>query len=286
MRKSIFLAAALVCGMAAANAQDLTNGHEYVDLGLPSGLKWATMNVGATAPEAYGDYYAWGETETKETYSWATYKHGSAAKQLTKYCTDASYGLDGFKDGKTSLDPEDDAASVNWGGSWRMPTDDEWQELIDNCDWTWTGDYNGTGVAGRTVKGKNGNSIFLPAAGYRYGGTLSYAGDGGRYWSGSLYADNPSGAWSAYFGSGSVNRDSFDRYFGRSVRPVCEVNPPITALKPTENVAIYTENGRVVCEEDFRIYDLLGRDVTKMNGHLNGVYVVKCGETAQKIVVR
>ncbi|MDD6782411.1 MAG: hypothetical protein PUD89_05750, partial [Bacteroidales bacterium] len=103
------------------------NGHEYVDLGLPSGLKWATCNVGATAPEAYGDYYAWGETTTKSTYEWSTYKwcDGSYDTQ-TKYCTSSSYGT---VDNKTVLDLADDAARANWGGAWRMPTDEEWTEL-------------------------------------------------------------------------------------------------------------------------------------------------------------
>ena len=285
MGKKLFLMATVLCGALCANAQNYENGHEYVDLGLPSGLKWATCNVGATAPEAYGNYYAWGETETKADYSWATYKHGTDAKQLTKYCTDASYGKDGFTDGKTALDPEDDAAIQNWGGSWRMPTDAEWTELRDNCEWTWTANYNGTGVAGRTVKGKNGSSIFLPAAGYRDGNKLSYAGAFGNYWSGSLNADDPIGAWNLYFGSWTVERLYGNRYYGQSVRPVQEGSTS-TALQAAESVAIHAENGRVVCGGDFRIYDLLGRDVTKMNGHLNGVYVVKCGEKAVKIVAR
>ena len=204
----------------AAPTTGTADGHEWVDLGLPSGLKWATMNVGATAPEAYGDYYAWGETAVKADYSWATYKHGSADNQLTKYCSDASYGKDGFTDDKTALDPEDDAAIQNWGGSWRMPTDAEWTELRDNCEWTWTGDYNGTGVAGCTVTGKNGNSIFLPAAGYRIDSGLDFAGDYGVYWSGSLFTDGPGYAWYVCFLSGGVRRGYDGRYGGQSVRPV------------------------------------------------------------------
>ena len=192
------------------------NGHEYVDLGLPSGLKWATCNVGATAPEAYGDYYAWGETETKTTYSWATYKwcNGSSST-LTKYNTSSDYGT---VDDKTVLDPEDDAARANWGGAWRMPTDEEWTELRENCEWTWT---TLNGVNGYEVKSKtNGNSIFLPAAGFRSYDDLNDAGYYGYYWSSSLLAGDPLGAWYVSFDSYYVSRDYGHRFCGRSVRPV------------------------------------------------------------------
>ena len=182
---------------------------EAVDLGLPSGLKWATCNVGATSPEEYGDYYAWGETTTKETYSWDTYKHGDG-ETFSKYNT---------TDGKTTLEASDDAATTNWGSAWRMPTDGEWTELRENCEWIWTDSYQTTGVAGYWVTGKNGNTIFLPAAGYRYSGSLSGAGYG-IYWSSSLLTDDPYYAWFAYFNSGIVYRNYGDRYYGRSVRPV------------------------------------------------------------------
>ncbi len=195
------------------------NGHEWVDLGLS--VKWATCNVGATTPEAYGNYYAWGETETKSDYSWDTYKYGSAYNALTKYCNNSSYGEDNFTDNLITLEAADDAAAVNWGGKWRMPTDAEWTELREKCTWTWTSNYNGTGVAGYEVKSQiNGNSIFLPAAGSRYYDDLNYAGSGGDYWSSSLYADGPRGAWYVDFYSDGVNRDDGSRYYGRSVRPV------------------------------------------------------------------
>ena len=193
------------------------NGHEYVDLGLPSGLKWATCNVGATAPEAYGNYYAWGETEPKTTYSWSTYKwcNGSYDTQ-TKYCTSSSYGT---VDNKTVLELADDAARANWGGAWRMPTDAEWTELRENCTWTWT---NLNGKNGYEVKGANGNSIFLPAAGGRELVDLNGVGGDGSYWSSSLDADYPSDAWYVYFLSGNVGRNGLYRYYGFSVRAVCE----------------------------------------------------------------
>ncbi len=201
-------------------ATGTVNGHDWVNLGLPSGTKWATCNVGATSPEKYGNYYAWGETTTKDTYSWDTYKYGSAYDELTKYCTDSSYGLGGFTDNLTTLETSDDVATTNWGGKWRMPTSSEWDELIDNCEWVWTDSYQTTDIAGYWVTGKNGNSIFLPAAGLRNCDLLYLAGDYGDYWSSSLGTDYPNGAWSADFYSDDVYRDYSNRFYGRSVRPV------------------------------------------------------------------
>ncbi|MGM9747138.1 MAG: InlB B-repeat-containing protein [Paludibacteraceae bacterium] len=427
MKKSTFLMAALLCGSWCATAQTTEKGYEYVDLGLPSGLQWATCNVGATTPEGYGNYYAWGETEPKDTYTWSNYKwcNGSTVDntQVTKYCND-SFGQDGFKDNKTVLDLEDDAANVNWGGKWRMPTDAEWTELRENCTWTWTSDYNGTGVAGRIVTSKtNSNSIFLPAAGYR-GDYQNYTFDGNNYWSSSLN-DYSKAAMEVAFDESKVGRYSQYRRYGLSIRPVLMLttysitltaehgtvtgagiypqdtevtltatpdegyhfvewsdgtkNPTYTftltgdmsltaifegdphtvtvtagengsvkvaangaetaetvfaygtevtltatanegyhfvqwsdsntknprtitvtadvtlaaefaatptALEAVMAAPVYAENGRIVCEGDFRIYDLLGRDVTRLNGSLCGVYVVKVGEAAVKVVVK
>ena len=199
----------------------IENGYYYVDLGLPSGLKWAACNVGATAPEAYGNYYAWGETSTKSTYDWNTYKWENESG-FTKYNIDSRYGT---VDNKTVLELADDAAAVNWGGAWRMPTDAEWTELRENCTWTRTSDYNGTGVAGRIVTSKtNGNSIFLPAAGYRHYDDLNRAGSYGYYWSSSLDTDHPNDAWAVYFYSSYEERSSYNRCYGYSVRPV--LSPP------------------------------------------------------------
>ena len=196
---------------------------QAVDLGLPSGIKWASCNVGAEKPEDYGNYYAWGEVLPKEDYSWATYKYANGTSwkdpKLTKYCTEADYGDNGFTDNKTTLESEDDAAHVNWGGSWHMPTDAEWQELQDNCTWTWTtqNGINGYRVASKT----NSNSIFLPTAGYRYDTILNGVGNYGNYWSSSLNEDYPDRAWSLVFRSGYVYRSNSDRLYGQSVRPVC-----------------------------------------------------------------
>ena len=198
---------------------ELTAIFDYVAVDLGLSVKWATCNVGASKPEEYGDYYAWGETEPKTTYSWATYKWCNGSNiTLTKYNTKSSCGT---VDNKTVLELADDAARVNWGGAWRMPTDDEWTELRENCTWTWTDDYNGTGVKGRIVTSKtNGNSIFLPAAGFRGSDDLSRAGDYGYYWSSSLYTDHPNGAWDVGFYSDDVRRNDGSRFYGCSVRPV------------------------------------------------------------------
>lgn len=192
------------------------NGHEYVDLGLS--VKWATCNVGATSPEDYGGYYAWGETEEKDDYSWSTYKWCKGSSDtMTKYCTNSSYGT---VDNKTTLEPQDDVAHVKWGGSWRMPTEAEQDELHNNCTWTWT---TQNGVKGYKVTSKkNGNSIFLPAAGYRYGTNFYNCGGNGYYWSSSLFEGCSDLALGLYFNSSSCDWYGFNRYYGRSVRPVSE----------------------------------------------------------------
>lgn len=237
--KKVLLSIALLVGVSAW-ADDVWNYNVYddcskngykgdvpapadvqaVDLGLPSGIKWASCNVGAEKPEDYGNYYAWGEVLPKEDYSWATYKYANGASdKLIKYCNAASYGNDGFTDNKTTLEPEDDAARMNWGGSWRMPTDAEWQELQDNCTWTRT---TQNGIIGYRVESKtNSNSIFLPAAGYRGGPNFDSVGPYGRYWSSSLSEDNPYDAWCLFFYSNVTCWGGSYRSYGQSVRPVC-----------------------------------------------------------------
>ncbi len=191
------------------------NGHEYVDLGLS--VKWATCNVGANSPEEYGDYFAWGEVEPKEVYDWSTYKwcDGSFDTYI-KYCNDSSCGI---VDNKTILEAADDAAIANWGGSWRMPTKAEQDELRENCTWTMT---TQNGVNGFKVTGFNGNSIFLPAAGLRYGSSLDLVGNYGGFWSSSLYTDGRA-ACGLYFTDSFVLSYALDavRCAGISVRPVC-----------------------------------------------------------------
>ena len=194
---------------------DPYNGHEYVDLGLPSGTKWAACNVGATKPEEFGGYYAWGETEEKSNYSWSTYKWCNGSyDSLTKYCTSSSYGT---VDNKTVLDPQDDVAHVKWGGSWRMPTLDEQEELLNKCTWSWT---TQNGVNGYKVTGPNGNSIFLPAAGFRYGSEAYDRGIYGFFRSSSLGSDGSYKACYLDFLSDCHYLDVNYRYCGLSVRPV------------------------------------------------------------------
>ena len=191
--------------------------YEAIDLGLPSGVKWATCNVGASNPEEYGGYYAWGEIEEKDDYSFSTYKWCNGNyDSMTKYCTNGSYGT---VDNKTVLEPEDDVAHVKWGGSWRMPTTAEQEELLTECTWTWT---TLNGVNGYEVTGPNGNSIFLPAAGYRDGTEVSNRGYYGNYWSSSLDSNNSSSAYALGFLDSNYDWDNYSRCYGQSVRPVSE----------------------------------------------------------------
>jgi len=171
------------------------NGHEWVDLGLPSGTKWATCNVGATSPKEFGNYFAWGETKPKSSYSEDNYMYNSNPNVLPE---------------------SDDAATVNWGKGWRMPTGEEFQELIDKCTWTWMSN-------GYKVVGPNGNGIFLSAAGCHYDSRFDLNGSYGFYWSSSLASDFPYGAWYLFSNSGGYDvRNYFFRYYGLSVRAVCQ----------------------------------------------------------------
>lgn len=174
-------------------------GHEYVDLGLS--VKWATCNVGASSPSDYGDYFAWGEASTKSVY--------------TRYTSETyknSYG----DIGRNSLT---DAARANWGGSWRLPTKSECKELVNKCTWSWT---TMNGKNGYKVTGRNGNSIFLPAAGLRIGSSLLDAGSYGYYWSSSPRGSSTGYAYYLYFGSDYHGVYWSFRSDGRSVRPVTE----------------------------------------------------------------
>ena len=176
--------------------------------------------MGADTPEGYGDYFAWGETQPKDTYNWSTYQYCNGSNGiLTKYCNNSSWGYNGFTDNLTILLPEDDAATANWGSDWRMPIKEEWQELYNNTTHTWT---TQNGVNGWLFTASNGNSLFLPAAGLRSSDLYVYdAGSGGYYWSSSLYTDGPLKSWYFYFGSDGYGMYYFYRLYGRSVRPVC-----------------------------------------------------------------
>ena len=208
---------------------------EYVDLGLS--VKWATFNVGATSPEDYGDYFAWGETETKENYNWATYKWCDGTdRTMTKYCTNSQYGANGFTDGKTILEPEDDAAYVHWGGKWRMPSDEEFTELREKCTWTWT---TLNGVDGYEVIGPNNKSIFLPATGYKRATNDYSNATSGFYWSNTLSTDKDEDASKLNFSSnGTFTRDGI-RYDGNTIRPVYDDIPdPCMVVKVNDTLSI------------------------------------------------
>ncbi|MBQ0020730.1 MAG: zinc finger-like domain-containing protein [Bacteroidales bacterium] len=208
-------------GGTTSNTTGKENGHEWVDLGLS--VKWATMNVGATTASGYGEYYAWGETSSKSNYDWSTYKWSTGnTDHLTKYCTSSRYGT---VDDKRTLTLDDDAAHVNWGGKWRIPTNTEIKELFRNSTWKWT---TQNGIKGIIVTSKiNGNSIFLPAAGDK-GQVVSFNIVNGSYWSSSLNTGEISiHAYSLAFYSSTDEKDLSDystvdfRHVGKTIRAVC-----------------------------------------------------------------
>lgn len=203
---------------------DPYNGHAYVDLGLPSGTKWATMNVGANSPTDYGLYFAWGETEgytasqvgTDKQFDWSDYKFNPSGdgSTFTKYTA---------TDGKTVLDLEDDAAHVNWGGQWHMPTDEQCGELLTTTYVTkaWVTDYNGSGVNGYLFTSvSNGNTMFIPAAGRCEDGRVGRVGDVGTVWTSTpaVTVEYPKEFFFHNGGTGITN--GFGRCHGLSVRGV------------------------------------------------------------------
>ena len=221
---ALMLMTAMVCA-SGCNKEPISgsyNGHEYVDLRLPSGTLWATCNVGATTPEDYGDYFAWGETTSKTTYNWSTYQYcngGDGWNTLTKYCSSTTYGYNGFTDNLTVLQAGDDAATANWGIGWSMPTREQWQELVDNTNNKWT---TQNGVNGRLFTARNGKTLFLPAAGNYIDNEIDLAGSCGCYWSSSLTEGSPYDAWyfelTHFFGAGLSGM--IYRSTGSPIRPV------------------------------------------------------------------
>lgn len=204
---------------------DIYRGHEYVDLGLPSGLKWATCNIGAEAPEENGSYYAWAETEPRERYG--NDNRYIVNSKITKYNTDETLGK---VDGLTTLEPDDDVAHVMWGGPWRMPTMDDFTELTTSC--TCQAETVNS-VKGYLFTGPNGNSIFMPKAGYYAGSANSGSlplghGSQGNYWSSSLYqkyswfSGNCKQAFVLQFSSTKPKVYYMNRMMGLPVRPVAQ----------------------------------------------------------------
>ena len=193
---------------------------QFVDLGLPSGLKWAKCNVGAKKETDYGYYFQWGDIvdKRKSNRGWKRYKHCKGTKEtMTKYCR---YLLHGTVTDKTILGPEDDAATQIMGGDWRMPTQYEFQELLDNTTNEWITNYNGTGVNGRKFTSKtNGNSIFIPASGHRIDNSV-YDGSYGDVWSSSPYTSYSYSAWGLFFYPSNCCMSNYYRHFGLPVRGV------------------------------------------------------------------
>ena len=194
------------------------NGKDYVDLGLTSGTLWATCNVGATSETDYGSYFQWGDTVDKRNAecSWTSYKYGDGSN-FSKYNTGLN-DIGGTIDNKLTLDPEDDAARVNMGGDWKMPTSALMEELVAETTSEWT---IINGVNGCKFTGSNGNSIFIPASGFRSGSSFNRRGDRGGVWSSSLYTSSPHDAWGLYFvvGSGFPGNND-NRSYGFVVRGI------------------------------------------------------------------
>lgn len=227
---------------------------EAVDLGLS--VKWASFNLGATKPEEIGDYYAWGETESKEEYDWQTYKFGLGTECFSKYVTDSEYGP---VDNKTILEPEDDAATVNWGGSWRMPTIEEQCELL-KCTWEWT---TQEGINGYKVIGSNGNFIFLPAAGFREGTNLNYVGSHGFYWSSSADVHVSDYVFGLHIEPTKPSSFEGTRIPGRTIRPVTDegIRNAVTGIEMSRAKASLVLGGNLQLAATIKVQDS-GRPAT------------------------
>ena len=197
-----------------------TNGHEWVDLGLPSGTRWAIANVGADSPEDIGYYISWGETAPKDIYLWNTYKLCMGSyNALIKYCNAPEYGSNGYTDDLSSLVSSDDVATSNWGAGWRMPTQAEVEELLSCCTNEW---ISRPGASGRLFVGPNGNSVFLPYAEHRDDSGTVIPGCYSYYWSSSFDSDYPYRAWALSFNPVAFTCGAYSRYYGFPVRPVCQ----------------------------------------------------------------
>ena len=218
---TIFVAAFTLGSCSKDDDDEVNNskadGHEYVDLGLPSGTLWATCNVGASKPEEFGSYFAWAETQPKEMYSWSTYKW-LKNNEITRYCIECEFDSSfGTVDNKTELLPEDDAATVNWGNNWRLPSFEQINELVNgkytNIEWTTLNGVSGVKITSK----KNGKSVFLPAGGDRYDG---FSSEGVGYYLTRTLSITSLRAYYLCVDSGGWGYGDISRYFGQSARPV------------------------------------------------------------------
>lgn len=254
----------------------------YIDLGLPSGLCWAVKNLGADKPEDEGHHFAWGEVEPKEDYSYETYKWANLLKnnEYIKYVTDDYYGL---IDLRTTLEPNDDAANVALGSKWHIPSKLATQELLKECT-TEFGYYYG--VKGYFITGPNGNAIFLPGAEEWKGTDHDERGNGGSYWTSTLYDDTNSRANKLVFNLTYIDSEDSDyasRTDGLVIRPV--IHRDYVAIDEVPAIDVYAKEGTIYSELDFEIYNLTGINVTHLNGSLEGIYIVKTNEGNRLISV-
>lgn len=198
-------------GMTTGSLQGSVNGHDWVDLGLPSGLKWSTCNVGANTAEECGDYFGWGETTPKDVYS--------TTNSLTYKESFTTLKDNGIVDESGTLSPSHDAAHANWGHPWRMPDDDDFKELVECCTWTF---LTSDDINGYLVTGPNKKSIFLVASAYRQDSTVYHEGEFGDYWSSTIVKELSGVSCSLGYSPKSYGRRRYDRYIGRTIRPVTE----------------------------------------------------------------
>ena len=253
---------------------------DCIDLGLTSGLCWATKNLGATEPQQEGTHFAWGEVEPKEDYSYNTYKWANLLKnnEYIKYVTDDYWGT--IVDFRTTLEPTDDAANVALEGKWHMPTQADVEELLRECT-TEFGSYYG--VNGYFVTGPNGNAIFLPAVGIKEGTGYEESTRGGDYWTSSLYEDNQKYAVTLSFALTYIEVDDMQRTNGLAIRPV--IHRDYVGIEEVVAINVYAKDHTIYCEEPFQIYTVTGLEVTHLNGALEGVYIVKTAEDNRLISV-
>ena len=252
----------------------------YIDLGLTSGLCWATTNLGATEPEGEGLHFAWGEIEPKDNYSYNTYKWANLLEdnEYIKYVTKDRYG---FVDFRNTLDPSDDAANEALTSKWHIPTLQDAEELLRECTLEKL-EYKG--VEGYYIKGPNGNVIFLPAVGKMVKENYEECTNGGKYWTSTLHEDYQDQANVLFFsGTWSLEVNKNPRVEGLPIRPV--IHRDYVAIDEVPAIDVYAKEGTIYSELDFEIYNLTGINVTHLNGSLEGIYIVKTNEGNRLISV-
>ncbi len=252
----------------------------YIDLGLTSGLCWATTNLGATEPEGEGLHFAWGEIEPKDNYSYNTYKWANLLEdnEYIKYVTKDRYG---FVDFRNTLEPSDDAANEALTSKWHIPTLQDAEELLRECTLEKL-EYKG--VEGYYIKGPNGNVIFLPAVGKMVGENYEECTDCGKYWTSTLHEDYQDQANVLFFNNvWSLEANKNPRVEGLPIRPV--IHKDFVAIDEVPAIDVYAKEGTIYSELDFEIYNLTGINVTHLNGSLEGIYIVKTNEGNRLISV-